>query len=125
MAARGPVKTMVPRACSTLDDHSEVKQRRATQGSCFYKSQFSSLDPSWLTTKKLGLVNFSHTTHRAPLIALSIQCWLRVMVSLSLLILRRYLPGECRKIFLTLMPAAPVHIGRGFHCIAYLVHIFY
>ena len=31
MAAKGRVKTMVPRARSTLDGHSEVKQRRATQ----------------------------------------------------------------------------------------------
>ena len=31
MAARDRVKTMVPRACSTLDGHPEVKQRRATQ----------------------------------------------------------------------------------------------
>ena len=42
MAARGRVKTMVPRARSTLDGHSEVKQRRATQFSCFFRSQFSS-----------------------------------------------------------------------------------
>ena len=31
MAARGRMKTMVPRARSTLDGQSEVKQRKATQ----------------------------------------------------------------------------------------------
>ena len=31
MAARDRVKTMVPRARSTLDGHPKVKQRRATQ----------------------------------------------------------------------------------------------
>ena len=31
MAARGRVKSMVPRARSTFDGHSEVKQKRATQ----------------------------------------------------------------------------------------------
>ena len=43
MAARGRVKTMVPRARSTFDAHSEVKPKEELQKfSCFYKSQFSS-----------------------------------------------------------------------------------
>ena len=44
MAARGRVKTMVPRARSTLDGHSRLKSNKEElhRFSCFYRSQFSS-----------------------------------------------------------------------------------
>ena len=57
------------------------------------------------------------------------ECRLRVTVSLRriessdfTLILARW---TCLKIYCTLMPAAPVHVGCGFHCISYLAHILY
>ena len=52
MAVRDRVKTMVSRACSTLDGNPEVKRRRATQVSPLlsYKQH-----PLRLTTGLLGL----------------------------------------------------------------------
>ena len=62
MATRDRVKTMVLRAHSTLDSHPEVKQRRATQ--FFPASGQHKVTSLQLMT---GLVvNFPHTTHRAP-----------------------------------------------------------
>ena len=55
MAARGRVKTMVPRACSTLDSHPKVKQSRATQAFPLLSHKPHS---SRLTTGLLGLVKF-------------------------------------------------------------------
>ena len=65
-------------ARSTLDGHSEVKQRSYTGFPAFISHNSH---PLRLTIGKLGLVKFSRTTRRAPHISLSIQCRLRVMVS--------------------------------------------
>ena len=50
MAARGQVKTTVPRARSTLDGKEELHRFPASIG--------HNSHPSWLTTGKLGLVKF-------------------------------------------------------------------
>ena len=84
MTARDGVKTMVPRARSTLDGHPEVKQRRATQiflllsNSKSQATSFAAYD--WITRPSK---NFSHTTQTALHISLSVQ-WLQVTVSLRM-----------------------------------------
>ena len=97
MAARGQVKTMVPRARSTLEGHSEVKQTRATHGfSCFYTSQFSSF--AAYDRKTMPSKVSRRDSQSQPALYTQGDMWGSMRCTVrggwSLLILRRYLPGE-------------------------------